>query len=411
MIASLLCEGRSRVLNLAKIGDVETTRQMIESLGAKTIPCGERTVFIDPNGFSSCQIPDRFGPSSRASILFAPPLLKKFGKAVLPFPGGDKIGQRPLERHLLGFEKLGVQPKTANNRLYLEAPHGLHGATYRFAKNTHTGTENLIMLAVCAQGVTILENAAQETEIDDLILFLNHAGGNIKRLAGRKIKIIGVPKLYGQTHWVIPDANEAVSYACAALITKGDIAIEGAKTKDLAAFLKKVREAGGEYESSSWGIRFWYNSPLQATNITTKPYPGFKSDWQPLWVTLMTQAGGDSRVIETIYEQRFGFVPELEKMGGKFAYFNPKVKNPEAFYNFNYAESDPRLYHGLKIYGPASLKGAHLKSDDLRHGATLTLAALAAQGETIIDNAEIIDRGYETLDTKLKELGGNIKRV
>ncbi len=411
MIASLLCEGRSRILNLAKIGDVETTRQIIESLGAKTIPCGERTVFIDPNGFSSYQIPDRFGPSSRASILFAPPLLKKFGKAIIPFPGGDKIGQRPLERHLLGFEKLGVQAKSANNHLYLEAPHGLRGTTYRFAKNTHTGTENLIMLAVCAQGITILENAAQETEIDDLILFLNHAGGNIKRLAGRKIRIIGVPKLYGQTHWVIPDANEAVSYACAALITQGDIAVEGAKSKDLIAFLKKIREVGGEYESSSWGIRFWYAGPLQATSVTTKPYPGFKTDWQPLWTTLMTQAQGVSRVIETVYEQRFGFVPELEKMGGKFAYFNPKVKNPETFYNFNYAESDPGLYHGLKIYGPVPLKGAHLKTDDLRHGATLTLAALAAKGETIIENAEIIDRGYETLDLKLKELGGNIKRI
>ena len=125
----------------------------------------------------------------------------------------------------------------------------------------------------------------------------------------------------------------------------------------------------------------------------------------------MTQAQGVSRVIETVYEQRFGFVPELEKMGGKFAYFNPKVKNPETFYNFNYAESDPGLCHGLKIYGSIPLKGAHLKTDDLRHGATLTLAALAAKGETIIENAEIIDRGYEALDLKLKELGGNIKRI
>jgi len=410
MIASLLCEGKSRLLNLAKIGDVETTRQIIEALGAHTFPCGERTIFIDPAKLSSHKIPKKFGHFSRASILFSAPLLKKFGKAILPFPGGDKIGRRPIERHLQGFKKLGVKVEI-NNRITLSAPHGLHGNRYRFAKNTHTGTENLIMLAAGASGMTVLENAAQETEIDDLILFLNNAGAKIKRLPGRKIKIVGVNKLKAQTHAIMPDANEAISYACAALCTRGDIAIEGTRKKDLVAFLEKVKEIGGKYKANGWGIRFWWKKPLRATNMTTKPYPGFKTDWQPLWTTLMTQCQGKSKIVESIYEQRFSFVPVLQKMGAEIIYFNPKVKNPERFYNFNYSESDPHLYHGIKIIGPTRLKGTKVTAKDIRHGATLTIAALAAEGQSEINNAQIIDRGYEDLGKKLKKLGGNIKIV
>ena len=410
MIASLLCEGKSRLLNLAKIGDVEITRQITEALGAHTFPCGERTIFIDPTKLSSHKIPKKFGDFSRASILFSAPLLKKFGKAILPFHGGDKIDRRPIERHLQGFKKLGVKVEI-NNRITLSTPHGLHGNRYRFTKNTHTGTENLIMLAAGASGMTVLENAAQETEIDDLILFLNNAGAKIKRLPGRKIKIVGVNKLKAQTHAIMPDANEAISYACAALCTHGDIAIEGAKEKDLVAFLKKVKEIGGKYKANGWGIRFWWKKPLRATNMTTKPYPNFKTDWQPLWTTLMTQCQGESKIIESIYEQRFSFVPILQKMGAKITYFNPKVKNPERFYNFNYSESDPHLYHGVKIVGPTRLKGTKIIAKDIRHGATLTIAALAAEGQSEISNAQIIDRGYEDLGKKLKKLGGNIKII
>jgi len=411
MIASLLCEGKSRLLNLAKIGDVETTRQIIEALGAHTLPCGERTIFIDPTKLSSHKIPKKFGDFSRASILFAAPLLKKFGKAILPFPGGDKIGERPIERHLLGFKKLGVKIEINNDKIVLLTPRGLHGNRYRFTKNTHTGTENLIMLAAIASGETILENAAQETEIDDLILFLNNAGAKIKRLPKRKIKIIGVNKLKAQTHAIIPDANEAVSYACAALATRGDIAIEGAKEKDLITFLKKVKEIDGKYKANGWGIRFWWKKPLRATNTTTKPYPGFKTDWQPLWTTLMTQCQGESKIIESVYEQRFNFIPVLQKMGAKITYFKPKIKNPERFYSFNYSDCDPHLYHGIKVIGPTQLKGARITAEDIRHGATLTIAALVAKGRSEINNTQIIDRGYEDLGKKLKELGGNIKII
>ncbi|MDD3532139.1 MAG: UDP-N-acetylglucosamine 1-carboxyvinyltransferase [Candidatus Shapirobacteria bacterium] len=412
MIASLLLKGRSRLLNLAKIGDVELTRQIIESLGAKTIPCGERTIFIEPNGLKEWQVPTRFGDVSRSTLLFIPPLIKHFGKAQIPFPGGDKIGQRPIERHLEGFTALGGQYQFQKNKIFLSAPQGLRGTHYRFAKNTHTGTENLIMLAILAQGKTILENAALETEIDDLIYFLNSAGAKITRLAGRKIRIIGTPeKMFGRTHAVMPDANEAASYACAALITKGDIAIEGAKKKDLAILLEKISQAGGAFKIYSWGIRFWWKGDLRAVNVTTRPFPGFKTDWQPLWTSLATQMVGTSQITETIYEDRFGFVDPLKKMGAKIKFFQPKVVNPEKFYNFNYQEADPRFYHGIKVTGPTPLHGAHFQAVDLRHGATLTIAALAAQGTSQIDNAQVIDRGYEDLGLKLKELGGNIKII
>ncbi|MDD3679761.1 MAG: UDP-N-acetylglucosamine 1-carboxyvinyltransferase [Candidatus Shapirobacteria bacterium] len=412
MIASLLARGRSRLLNLAKIGDVELTRQIIDSLGAKTIPCGERTVFIEPNGLSSWKIPSRFGKASRSAILFIPPLIKHFGRAQIPFPGGDKIGQRPIERHLEGFKALGGQYQFKKNKIFLHAPKGLTGTTYRFQKNTHTGTENLIMLAVIAQGKTILENAALETEIDDLIFFLNSAGAKITRLAGRKIKIIGTAdKLIGRTHAIMPDANEAASYACAALITKGDIAIEGARKRDLSILLEKIDQIGGKFKTYPWGIRFWWQKELRATKIITKPFPGFKTDWQPLWTSLATQMIGTSQIIETIYEDRFGFVEPLKKMGAKINFFQPKIANPEKFYNFNYQEANSKLYHAIKVTGPTPLRGARFKAIDLRHGATLTIAALAAQGISQIDNAQIVDRGYEDLGSKLKELGGSVRIV
>jgi UDP-N-acetylglucosamine 1-carboxyvinyltransferase len=412
MIASLLLKGRSRLLNLAKIGDVELTRQIIESLGAKTIPCGERTIFIEPNGLKEWRIPAQFGDASRSALLFIPPLIKHFGKAQIPFPGGDKIGQRPIERHLEGFTALGGQYQFQKNKIFLSAPQGLAGARYRFAKNTHTGTENLIMLAIIASGKTILENVALETEIDDLIYFLNSAGAKITRLANRKIRIIGTPdKMFGRTHAIMPDANEAASYACAALITKGDIAIEGAKRKDLAILLEKIGQVGGGFKVYSWGIRFWWKGDLKATRVVTKPFPGFKTDWQPLWTSLATQMVGTSQIVEAIYEDRFSFVEPLKKMGAKIEFFQPKVTNPEKFYNFNYQEADPKFYHGIRVTGPTPLRGAHFAAVDLRHGATLTIAALAAQGTSQIDNAQVIDRGYEDLGPKIKELGGNIKIV
>jgi len=410
MIASLLAQGESKLLDISRISDVETTKKVIKTLGGKVKSPGKGTVFVNPDKVKTYKIPKEFGYKSRASIMFAAPLLSRFGQASLPYPGGDPIGKRPVERHLQGLKALGAKVKSTNSFVHLSC-RNLKGARYRFIKNTHTGTETLIMAAAKAKGTTILENAALEPEVDDLIEFLNEMGARIKRLPNQKIKIEGVKKLKGVIHKTIPDRNEVVSYACAALATKGDVIIENAEEKHLQAFLKKIKETGGRFETGCYGIRFWYQKPLKATDISTAPHPGFMTDWQALWTTLMTQAKGESRIIETIYEYRLGFTRDLVKMGAKIELFNPKVKNPEKFYNFNLEDDKPQYFHAAKVFGPTPLKGMELAIPAIRAGATLTLAALIAKGKSTLSGIEHIDRGYEDLDLRLRKLGAEIKRV
>jgi len=410
MIASLLADTESRLLDISRIGDVEVTKQVIEALGGEVRSPGRGTVFINPKNLKTFKIPMDFGYKSRASIMFAGPLLSRFGKASLPLPGGDNIGKRPVDRHLEGLQALGAKIKHLNGFIDLESKE-LTGTKYRFEKNTHTGTETLIMAAVLAKGTTILENAALEIEIDDLIDFLNEMGAKIKRLPDRVIKIEGVKSLKGTIHKAIPDRNEAISYACAALATKGDIIIENTHGHHLKPFLDKVEEAGGNYEIGSYGIRFWYTKPLKATNIITQPHPGFMTDWQALWTTLMTQAEGQSEITETIYEYRFAFVEDLIKMGAKIELFNPQIKNPQDFYNFNLHDDQNDNFHAARVLGPTALKGMNLKVPDIRAGATLVLAALIAQGESILTDDGHIQRGYEDLHLRLQALGADIQKV
>lgn len=410
MIASLLAEGESRLLDISRIGDVEVTKQVIESLGGKISQPGLGTIFINPDPLDSYKIPQDFGYKSRGSIMFVGPLLARFGKARVPFPGGDEVGRRPIERHLEGLQALGARVKFNSSFIDFEC-RGLSGTKYRFRKSTHTGTETMIMAAARARGITILENAALEPEIDDLVEFLNEMGGKIKRRPGRVIKIEGVENLKGAIHRATPDRNEAVSYACAALATKGDIIIENAQPKPLWAFLKKVKQAGGNYEIGCYGIRIWYSKPLKAVDVITKPHPAFMTDWQPLWATLMTQAKGTSEMIETIYEYRFGFVEDLVKMGARVKFFNPRVKNPDEFYNFNLKDDRPGTFHGIKVSGPTPLQGAEMTVTDIRAGATLVLAALAAKGKSVLHDDGHIQRGYEDLHLRLRELGADIKKI
>lgn len=410
MIASLLGDGESRLLDISQIGDVQITKEVIEKLGGKVKSPGKGTIFIDSSHLQSYQIPEDFGYKSRASIMFAGPLLARFGKAYLPLPGGDQIGKRPIDRHLEGLKTLGVKIKQNDGFICLECAK-MTGNKFRFTKNTHTGTETLILAAALAKGTTVLENAALEIEIDDLIDFLNKMGAKIKRLANRVIKIEGVKKLKGTIHKAIPDRNEAVSYACAALATKGDIIIENARAEHLKTFLAKVKEAGGHYETDHYGLRFWYDQPLRATNIATKPHPGFMTDWQALWTTLMTQAKGQSEIVETVYEYRFGFVKDLKKMGAKIELFNPQVSNPEKFYNFNLDDDHHHNFHAARVFGPTPLKGINLKVTDIRAGATLMLAALIAEGQSLLLDDGHIQRGYEGLDLHLRELGADVQKI
>ncbi len=410
MIAALLCDSPSKINNLSRVGDIETTREVITFLGGKVFFLDDHTAKVDPAGLKRYQAPMDCGAKSRAGMMFAGPLLSRFGKAVLPRPGGDKIGVRPVDRHLAGLAALGVKIAVRDGLFVLSAPKGLHGSRFRFPKNSHTGTETLIMAAVKALGRTVLENAAAEPEVDNLIAFLNRAGARIKRVRPRTIVIEGVSRMRGITHLVMADRNAAVTFACAALATRGEVLVKGADAKVLQAFLKKVREAGGATEIQEDGINFYREKPLKATGIVTAPYPGFMTDWQTLWTVLMTQAQGQSTVWETVFENRFGYAPILADMGAKITLFNPKIRDPEEVYNFDLADDSPDFWHGAKISGPTKLFGRTVTVNDVRTGAMMLLAGLISQGETtVLDTKNQISRGYVNLASDLASLGAKIK--
>jgi UDP-N-acetylglucosamine 1-carboxyvinyltransferase len=410
MIAALLGSSESRLLNFSHISDVAVVGEISRKLGAKVWQAGERAIFIDPSSLIGTEVPNKDASQGRFSTLFIPVLLTKFGTAKVPAPGGDKIGKRPLDRHWDGLRALGAEVWVEQGYFCAKTA-GLHGTTYTFEKNTHTGTETMIMAAVCAKGKTILQNAALEPEVDDLIHFLNRMGARIARQPNRVITIEGVPELHGAIHQIIPDRNEAVSYACAAIATGGDVIIENANKTHLSAFLAALDQIGGKYECDSYGIRFYRDTQLIGTDITTEPEPGFMTDWQPLWAILMSQATGTSSIHETIYESRFQYVAELNRMGVQTELFQPSVSDPEKTYNFNYAETPEAGLHALKIYGPARLKPGTFVIRDLRHGATLIIASLLADGVSYLTGIDHVDRGYETLDERLRSMGANITRV
>lgn len=409
MIAAVLGETESRLLNLANIGDVRVTGWTLEKLGVRVQRCGERTVFIKPNGLKQTKIPQFSGEKTRGSTLYAAMLLSRSGRAIMPLPGGCSLGARPIDRHLSALKSLGAKVVCRGNWLKFSAK-TLHGATFRFPKKSHTGTEAMILAAVKAKGKSVIENAALEPEIDDLIKFLNKMGAKVRRAPLDRIVVEGVKHLKGAIHRVMPDRNEAVSYAVAALATRGDIVVENAIGEHLRTFLEKLEEVGGKFSVADYGIRFWYEKPLRARDVKTAPEPGFMTDWQPLWTLLMTQAKGTSRVIEAVHNDRLQFTQQLTEMGAKITLYNPDVADPEAFYEFDDPASDAN-WHAAKITGPTLLQARDLEIPDLRAGATLTVAALIAKGKSTLMGIEHIDRGYEELDGRLRQLGAKIKRL
>lgn len=409
MIAATLANSESRLLNFSKIGDVELVKDIIIHLGGTVRQVGERALFIDPRGITNHTLDKAHGAKGRFSTMFIPSLLHRFGQAVVPAPGGDKIGKRPVNWHFEGLEALGATIKTENG-MYVATADQLTGAEYTFEKNTHTGTETLIMAAVLAKGKTVLHNAAEEPEIDDLIEFLNSMGAWIRRRPNRTIEIQGVDFLTGSIHKVMADRNEAVSYACAALTTKGDIIIENANADHLQAFIDTLHQMGAGVDVGPYGVRFFYDQPLQAVDITTSIHPGFMSDWQPLLATLLTQCQGTSILHEVIHPNRFQYVDALQAMGANIEKFNPEVENRDQVYNFRLEDDHPDYYHALRITGPTQFKPGEFEVVDLRHGATLTIAAMAADGTSKIKGIDHIERGYEKLDEKLTALGAKIKK-
>lgn len=409
LVAACLTDEEVVIKNIPFISDLMVMTDIIKHLGGD-VRFGDHVLSVRVKDIKRDTIDLETAAEIRTSFMFLAPLLARKKSSVIPNPGGCRIGARPIDRVINGLKKMNVVIKYNSKDGYFHAhTNGLKGATYKFPKNTHTGTETLILASVLASGKTVLENAAQEPEIDELIEILNKMGAKIKRMKPRTITIKGVKKLHGVKIEIGYDRNEVITLALAAILTGGDILIKGIKRNGISEFLDKLEEAGGGFKEQKNGIRFFYKKPLSSTDILTAPYPAFMTDWQGPWAVLMTKAKGVSTIHETVYESRFTYVHELEKMGGEFEPFNPKVKNPKIFYNFDTKENGQ--YHALKIKGPVELHNGVVNISDLRAGATLVLGALSAKGESVILGVEHLDRGYEQLDLRLRKLGANIQRV
>jgi UDP-N-acetylglucosamine 1-carboxyvinyltransferase len=411
LVAACLTSDEVIVQNVPLISDFMIMAEIIHNLGGE-VKFNDHSVSIKLENFSSEKISLDKAAEIRTSYMFLAPLLARLGKAIIPNPGGCRIGARPIDRIVDGLEKMGVkiQYDSKDGYFHALAPDGLTGTTYKFSKSTHTGTETMLLAAVLAKGKTVLENAAQEPEIDELIGLLNRMGAKIVRETSRKITIEGVDKLHGAEFTIAPDRNEVVTFAVAALITEGDIFIRDIKSKGIEEFLELVRFCGGGIEEKENGIRFFYKGELKPSNVVTSFYPGFMTDWQGPWTVLMTKANGQSSVHETVYENRFTYVDELKKMGANIEFYKPEIKNPEEVYNFNIKDDNSNAFHAVRIFGPTALHNAVLTVTDLRAGASLVLAALAATGRSVLLDIEHLDRGYEQFEQRLRSLGADIER-
>lgn len=418
LIAACLTDEEITIKNVPLISDFFTMIEIIKELGGD-VRLTDHTARIQIKKIKNHKLSLDIAARIRTSFMFIVPLLLRSHHAVIPNPGGCRLGARPVDRLVAGLKKMGANI-TYNHEdgfFYTRVPFSgakatkLHGTTYTFEKNTHMGTETLLLAAVCAEGKTILRNAAEEPEIDELIELLNNMGGDIKRTAKRVVEINGVKKLHGASYTIGPDRNEIVTFACAALITHGDIFVKGAKKEYIKDFVDKLKVAGGGIEEKKDGLRFYYKGPLIAVDIETRSYPGFMTDWQAPWGVLMTQAEGESLIHETVFENKLDYIKELQKMGATAKLYNPKIQNPEEVYNFNLSDDKSKYFHAVKIKGPTKLHNAIITMWDIRAGAAVLLAALSAKGASNIYDVEKLDRGYENFEKRMVQLGANIKRV
>lgn len=414
--ASLLTPHEVVLENIPRIDDVGVIVEIVENLGVKTEFLDEKVLGLRANEVFSSEVPHSLGVRSRSAIMTVGPLLARFGEVTIPEPGGCRIGLRPIDRHLEALERLGAEISCEGGVYKFTAPR-LKGAEVNFEKNTVMGTESVLLAAVLAEGETVITNAAEEPEVDGLIELLVKMGGKIKRdeQEPRRIVVEGVRELSGARHRILPDRNEAVTFAIAAAATCGDVTLENIRPLDLTAFTAKLEKMGVGFDIQKQSLRVWLEKDkvLQPVEIETAPHPGFMTDWQQPFCVLLTQANGESLIHETVYEERFEYVTQLNKMGAKIKLLTPS-KAEVAFdpqsYSFDWA-SDGEPKSVAKIFGPTPLSGRRLQIPDLRAGAALVLAALAAEGTSEVSGVEHIDRGYEQFDEKLRNLGAKIERA
>jgi UDP-N-acetylglucosamine 1-carboxyvinyltransferase len=388
MAAALLTDETVVLHNLPYVRDIVTMRRLLEDLGCMVLMPERNTLKIVANDIEIFEAPYELVKTMRASVLALGPLVARFGQAHVSLPGGCAIGQRPIDLHLAGLEKLGARIELIGGNVIARADR-LKAAKINFDKVTVTGTENLMMAAVLAEGTTELENSACEPEVVDLATLLNRMGARITGAGTPVIRIEGVDKLRGAEHTVIPDRIEAGTFLVAAAITHGSLEVTDCNPEHLGAVIGKLQETGIKIERiSDVALRVEANGHLNARDITTLPFPEFPTDMQAQYLALMTQAEGRSTITETIFENRFMHASEMMRMGA-----NVQIRGNQAI-----------------VEGGRRLAGAKVQASDLRASASLVLAALTAEGETIIDRVYHIDRGYDKIEEKLRNVGAKIER-
>lgn len=390
LCASLLADGPVTIGNLPHLQDITTTLELLGRMGVEPVMGERMTIELDGSQVKDCHAPYELVKKMRASILVLGPLLAHFGTADVSLPGGCAIGTRPVDLHLRGLEAMGAEVHVENGYIRARVDGRLKGATIFFDTVTVTGTENLLMAATLAEGVTILENAAREPEVIDLAECMIKMGARIKGHGTDTIVIEGVERLHGCYHDVMPDRIETGTFLVAAAITGGRVRVRNTRADILEAVLAKLEEAGARITTGEGWIELdMQGRRPRAVNIRTAPYPAFPTDMQAQFVALNAVAEGTGRVVETIFENRFMHVQELSRMGAKIA-----------------LEGNTAVVTGVE-----RLSGAPVMATDLRASASLVVAAMCAEGETLVDRIYHIDRGYECIEEKLQLLGAKIRRV
>ena len=392
LCASLLAETPLYLGGIAALKDIDTTIKLLDMMGVK-ITRNESEVTLDASDVTSFEATYEMVKTMRASILVLGPLLARFGTARVSLPGGCAIGSRPVDLHIKGLQAMGAAIHITHGYIQASTLHlpnrRLQGARYYMDVVTVTGTENLMMAAALAEGTTVLENAAKEPEVVDLAQMLIKMGAKITGAGTDVITIVGVDKLSGTTHNVVCDRIEAGTYMVAAAMTGGEVKLLNARADLLDAVIEKLREAGATVTSDANSITVKSDGKLKAVNIRTAPHPAFPTDMQAQFMALNVVAEGVAKVTETIFENRFMHVQEMQRLGADIS-----------------IDGNTALVKGIEY-----LDGATVMATDLRASASLVLAGLVARGETVIERIYHLDRGYENLEAKLNALGANVRRV
>ena len=387
MAAALLAPGRTVLHNVPRIQDCITMGQVLEHLGAEVAWDGGE-VTIDAAGLTSVEAPYELVRRMRASIVVLGPLLARAGQARVAMPGGDNIGSRPIDLHVSGLRKMGADISSEHGFLEARAPHGLRGAPVTLDYPSVGATENLMMAAVAARGTTVIDNAAREPEIADIADHLVAMGARIEGAGTSTLEIEGVEAFTPAPHGVIPDRIEAGTFAAAAVATRGDVTLTGARPEHLGLFLDKLSDAGARIDLTGDGLRVRQESRPAAVDFVTLPYPGLATDFQPILMAMLAVADGTSIATENVFESRFLYVPELRRMG---------------------ASIDVEGHHAV-IRGMARLSAAPVQALDIRAGAAMVIAGLCADGVTEVEDMHHVDRGYEDFEEKLTALGAEVHR-